>query len=62
MPYVFIDRYEERKLTQFKNNLKISSVYDVPIKKRGVRSSGALHNLNIRKRICELRKEDKENL
>jgi hypothetical protein len=55
-------RYEKRKLAQFKNNLKTSFVHDVQIKKKGVRSPRVLHNLNFEKRICKLRREDKENL
>ena len=54
-------RYEKRKLAQFKDNLRINSIYNVSVKGRGVRSPEALYNLNIRKRICELRKEGKEN-
>jgi hypothetical protein len=61
MPYIFIGRCEKRKLTQFKNNLKISSVYDVQIKKRSVRSPRTLHNLSFKKRIYELRREGKKN-
>jgi hypothetical protein len=56
-----MSRCEKRRLTQFKNNLKISSVHDVPVKEKGVRSLKALHNPNFKKRICELRKEDKKN-
>jgi hypothetical protein len=62
MPYIFIGRYEERRLAQFKNNFKINSVHDVPVKERDVRSPGALYNLNFRKRIYKLRKKGKENL
>jgi hypothetical protein len=62
MPYIFISRCEKKRLTQFKNNLKISSIYNVSVKGRNVRSPGALYNLNFRKRICELRKKDKKNL
>jgi hypothetical protein len=62
MPYILIGRYEERRLAQFKNNLKINSIYNIPVKKRDVRSPEVLYNLNIKKRICELRKRDKKNL
>jgi hypothetical protein len=62
VPYVLVGRCEKRRLAQFKDNLRISSVYDVPVKRRDVRSPEALHDLNIRKRICELRKEGKKNL
>ena len=62
MPYVLIGRCEKKKLTQPKNNLRISFVHDVQIKKKGVRSPGTLYNLNFRKRIYKLRKKGKENL
>jgi hypothetical protein len=62
VPYILIGRCEEGRLTQFKDNLRTSSVYNVPAKGRGVRSPEALHDLSFGKRICKLRKEDKENL
>ena len=62
MPYVFMSRCEKRRLAQFEDNLRISSIYNVSIKERDVRSPEALHNLSFRKRICELRKGGKENL
>jgi hypothetical protein len=62
VPYILVGRCEKRRLAQFKDNFRISSIYNVPVKGKGVRSPGALYNLNIRKRICELRKGDKKNL
>jgi hypothetical protein len=53
MPYVFMGRWEERRLAQFKDNFKINFVYNVQIKGRGVRSFRTIHNLNFRERICE---------
>jgi hypothetical protein len=62
MPYVFISRREKRKLTQPEDNLRINFIYDVQIKERDVRSPEILYNPNSGKRICKLRRENKENL
>ena len=62
MPYVLIGRYEKRKLAQFKNNFKISFIYNVQIEKKDVCPPKILHNPNSKKRIYKLRKEDKKNL
>jgi hypothetical protein len=61
MPYVLMSRWEKRKLAQFKDNLKINSVYNVQIKRGGVCSPGTLHNLNFKKRIREFRKKGKKD-
>jgi hypothetical protein len=62
VPYIFIDRWEERRLTQSKDNFRISFVYDVQAKKKDVRSFRALHNLNFGERICDKRRESKKDL
>jgi hypothetical protein len=46
---------------QFKDNLRISFIYDVQIKKRGVRSPKILYNLDFRKGICKLRRGGKKD-
>jgi hypothetical protein len=51
MPYVFISRYEKRRLAQFKDNLKVSFIYNVQIKGRGVCPPGTLYNLDFKKRM-----------
>jgi hypothetical protein len=62
MPYIFIGLWEKRRLTQFKNNFKISFIYDVQIKRKDVRSPRTLHNLNFEKRICDKRRENEKDL
>jgi hypothetical protein len=61
MPYIFIGRYEERRLTQFEDNLKINFIYNVQTKRRGVRAPRILHDLNFRKRICKLRERNEKD-
>jgi hypothetical protein len=60
VPYILIGRYEKRKLAQFKDNFKISFIYNVQIKRKNVCPPEILHNPDFKKRIYKLRKENKK--
>jgi hypothetical protein len=49
-------------MTQYKNDNKSDSIYSVKIKKRNVRSSRILYNLNLRERIRGKREKNKKSL